>query len=882
MALAAGTRIGVYEIAAPIGEGGMGQVYRATDTTLAREVAIKILPDAFASDPERLARFEREAKTLASLNHPHIAAVYGFEKSGGTQALVMELVEGEDLSRRIARGALPLDEALPIAKQIAEALEAAHEQSIIHRDLKPANVKLTRDGQVKVLDFGLAKMLDGEPSPSSDTLSATIGVHATSAGIILGTAAYMSPEQARGRPVDRRTDVWAFGCVVFEMLAGRAAFAGDTVSDTIAAILEREPDMHAVPTATPLAVRRVITRCCEKNLKRRFHDIADARIEIEDALAWKPTGAPAGAVEPVRVRSPSIWFGAGAVLALAMAVPIALATRQPPESLPTIRFDIDAASPSPSELAVSPDGRYLATNSVTGLWIRRLDRTAGQVVAGTAGATYPFWAPDSRIVAFFVDGKLKKVDPFGGPVQTLGEAPNGRGGAWNRDQIILFAPAADGPLFRVSAAGGVVAPQTSLDRTRLEVAHLYPSFLPDGKHFVYLAKSSDPANTGLYVGSLDSRETKRVVATSRKAMFVAPSTVLFMRENTLMMQAFDAQRLDVRGDPSPVAEQVENFPLNLAAAFSASDTGVLAYQGRSDARQLFWLDRSGRRLSAIGPTGPYLNVAQSPDGERLAFDREDSPGSGDIFISDLRLGTTSRFTFDPALDGWPLWSRDGARIVFNSARNGGIWNLYQKAANGSGPEELLVRSESDKLPIGWSADGRTLVYQQRDPKTQWDLWMVSLDGDRKPVPLLATPFNEYMADLSADGRWLAYVSDESGRSEIYVQTFPPSGSKWQISYTGGVQPKWRRDQKELFFMGAGGDLMAADVAIGRTAGVAALETGPPVKLFQANVFLGWPKNSYEPSADGQRFVVNLLPTGTSPAVTVVVNWQAVPGAREER
>jgi len=856
----------------------MGEVYRALDSRLKREVAIKVLPAALAQDADRLARFRREAELLASLNHSNIASIYGLEESEGIVAIVLELVDGDVLG-----GPLPIADALPIARQIAEALEAAHDKGIVHRDLKPANIKVTPSGTVKVLDFGLAKALESgggaaatmmlaSSEESATSLQTISKPAATEIGVILGTVAYMSPEQARGKPVDRRTDIWAFGCVLYEMLAGVRVFAGDGPADTIAHVVASDPDWTALPSNTPASIVSLLERCLEKDPKRRLHDIADARIEIEDAIA-RPNKAVAArrAVRWDRFVWGAVWGAAAGLVVAAAVAAYAWAARPAPAPAAIVRFDVDAGSPSPSSLAVSPDGRQIAANSRAGLWIRALDRVDGRIVSGTAGAAYPFWSPDSRFVAFFADGKLKKTDAVGGSVQTLGDAPNGRGGTWNRDDVIVFAPRTDGALFRISASGGVAAPLTSLDRARDEVAHLYPWFLPDGQHFLYLAKNTNPANTALMVGSLGARDTRRVQTTDRKAAFVPPDHLLFMRDNTLMTSTFDPVRFEVRGDPKPVAEQLENLPLTLAAAFSASDNGVLAFQGRSQQRALTWLDRAGRALSTVGPVAAYMNVALSPDQQRLAMDREDS-GGGDVFLVDLARGTSSRFTFDPARDGWPLWSRDGTRVVFSSARDGGIWNLYQRPANGSSPEEALLRSSGDKLSCCWSRDDRHLVYQQRDPKTQWDLWMLPLDGDRKPIPLLTTPFNEYQADLSSDGNWLAYVSDETGEPEVYVQPFPPNGSKWQISTAGGTQPKWRRDARELFFLDSGAALMSAAVTASRDAHGETFKADVPVKLFQANVFLGWPKNSYEPSVDGQRFLVNLLQNGSSPPLTVVVNW----------
>jgi len=632
LALIPGTRLGVYEITAPIGEGGMGQVYRATDTTLDRQVAIKILPDAFASDPERMARFEREAKTLASLNHPHIAAIYAVEKSAGMHALVMELVEGDDLSQRIARGAIPLDEALPIAKQIAEALEAAHERGAIHRDLKPGNIKVRSDGTVKVLDFGLAKAMEPTSSMSaSASIPPTITTPAmTQAGMILGTAAYMSPEQARGTAVDKRADVWAFGVVLWEMLTGKRLFEGATVSDTLAAVLKTEPGWNALGPATPTAIRRLLRRCLEKDRKQRLDSAAAARLEIEEALT-----APS-AVESAAVPAPSsasrgrlAWMVAAAAVLMVAAAAVWQQRHATTAPRPVTRFEIAVPqTDSPTSLALSPDGRQLAyvatTQGQSRVWVRLLDDTDARALVGTEGASFPFWAPNARAIGFFAEGKLKRVDLAGGASQALADAPNGRGGTWNSEGVILFTPgnatATNNVITRVSAAGGTPIAVTHLGPA--EGSHRWPQFLPDGRRFIFFSTLGRSDTQGVYLGSLDGGEPIRVLATETPGVFVPPDRLLLVQGDALMAARFDAAQGTVAGELMQLAQPVGRDDGVLASAFSVAP-GTLAYRatGGSQRRQLVWMDRTGKMVGSIG--SPDINqlaqLALDPAGQRIAW-----------------------------------------------------------------------------------------------------------------------------------------------------------------------------------------------------------------------------------------------------------------------
>jgi serine/threonine protein kinase len=893
-----GTRLGVYEIQSAIGAGGMGEVYRASDMALGRQVAIKILPEAFATDPERLARFEREAKTLAALNHPNIAQIYGLEKSQGTYAFIMELVEGEDLSQRIARGAIPLDEALPIAKQICEALEAAHEQGIIHRDLKPANIKITPNGVVKVLDFGLAKLTETSGSSTHDlSLSPTITSPAmmTGVGVLLGTAAYMAPEQAKGRAADKRSDIWAFGCVLYEMLTAKRAFGGDDVSDTVANVLKVEPSWEALPSGLSPTLVVYLKRCLSKDAKQRVHDIADVRLALEGAFETTAPQTTSSSTLP-EARGRPAWMAATAVVAaviVTLAVPAVRHLREtPPIPSPETRADISTPPASnPTSFALSPDGRLLvfaaAADGTSRLWLRPLRATSAEPLPETDGAIFPFWSPDSRSVAFFADRKLKRIDIDGGRPLSLADAASGRGGTWNADGVIVFAPTNIGPLFRVPASGGAPAAVTKLDR---QVSHRFPFFLPDGRQFLFSAGATpETAGTdtgGVYLGSLDSAETHRLMpADTVRVAYLPPGWLLWVRGGTLVARRLDLERKALTDDPITLADPVTVDPFYAfdgsneagAGALSVSATGVVAYRARGAAakRQLAWFDRSGKTLGVLGAAdesnlvGPGL----SPDGRRVAVQRT-VQGNVDIWILDG--ARTSRFTFDAGSDEMPLWSPDGSRIVFDSDRKGksNFNGLYVKAANGAGSEELLFESAQYKSANSWSPDGRFLLYQtQRDPNNNAsDLWVLPLTGDQKPFVFLGSPFDERNGQFSPDGRWVAYQSTESGRPEIYVRPFPGPGGQWQVSTSGGVQPRWRRDGRELYYIAPEGALMASPVSVNG----AAFQPGVPMALFQPRIWGGGTnatiRKQYDVTADG-RFLINVTAADESTTpITLMINW----------
>ena len=732
MSLATGGRVGPYEIVSLLGAGGMGEVYRARDPKLNRDVALKILPGEFALDPDRLARFTREAQVLAALDHPNIGAIHGFEDSDGVHALVLQLVEGPTLADRIASGPMPIDDALPIARQIAEALEAAHEQGIIHRDLKPANIKVRDDGTVKVLDFGLAKLAEpavrvgdsgsAKVSARADrqvgpfTQSPTITTPAmTMAGVILGTAAYMSPEQAKGKPADKRSDIWAFGCVLFEMLTGRRAFDGEDVSDTLAAVLRADPDWRALPANTPSSIRTLLARCLQKDVRRRLPAIGVAQLDIDDALAAPeapsaPDVPPSG--DPRRERM--AWTIAVAALLIAGGVGVWSYVKQPTAEERVLQFTVSPPEgytlfSSPLPFRISPDGRrllFLATDAVgrTTVWVRSLDSLASQQLPGTEGAIAAFWAPDSRRIAFSAGGRLKKIDLSGGQPVTVCDLRDIRGGTWNSDGTIVFASGAG--LMKVSEAGGVPAP------IPLPSASL-PSFLPDGRHLLYRTFA------GIFVRSLDSEDQKRIFDdTGPGNVEYADGRLFFERDRTLMAQPFDLDRLELTGEPRLIADAIQTYPSTRTGLFSVSATGVVVYQTgvRNPGSRLTLFDRSGKELSTFGEPADYDDVSWSPDGNRVAVSVVDpSKRTRDIWLIDIARNLRTQFTFDPDDELAPAWSADGKRIAFSSRRGSGPWGLYQKLSSGAGSVDTLIEFPPDALagnPLAWTSDGGSLVFVQ--------------------------------------------------------------------------------------------------------------------------------------------------------------------------
>ena len=881
--LLAGTKIGVYEVVGPLGSGGMGEVYRARDARLKRDVAIKVLPREFAGDAQRMARLEREAQVLASLNHPNIAHIYGVEDAEGSRALVMELVEGETLGERIGRGPIAVEEAAVLAKQIAEGLEYAHDRGIIHRDLKPANVKVTPEGQVKILDFGLAKALDVEREDGDISTSPTISVAATRAGVMLGTAGYMSPEQAKGKAVDRRTDIWAFGCVLYEMLTGRAAFDGETVTDRLAAVVRGEPEMETLPAKTPGRIRELLRRCLIKDPKQRLQAIGEARIALERFLAGDQSEDVSGTDGVIVKTHWMTWavttLGILAVLVLGI---VWLSTRQGPPGKRVVKTFIKPTPGSSflfsgmvSGFALSPDGTKLAyiaqgNEGRAMLWVRSLDSLSAQSLAGTEDANFPFWSADGKMIGFFATGKLKRVDGNGGPVMTLGDAPMARGGTWNQDGVILFAPNVYGPVLKVSANGGTASPVTKSDPAHGDNTNRWPVFLPDGKHFLYLAGTpfvpkENPGNW-VRVGSIDGGEAKNLIHSHGSVGYV-PGWILFLKMNTLMAQPFDEKKMEVTGEAVPVADPVQEEDSVLRCVFSVSMNGLLAYaEGTTGTgRELVWFDRAGKRVGDLPGAEAYRSPRLSPDGNTVTYTRS---GNGyDIWRYDVARGVKTQLTFgftsgQANLDA--VWAPDGKRIAYTSVRNG-VYGFYAKAADGSGEEQMLSKgAEAVENLSDWSRDGQLLAIQ----KQQQAIYILKADGSSEPELFHSSPFPEASPAFSPDGKWLAYCSTENGTQGVYVSPFPGPGGKTQVSPGGGCVPRWRKDGKELFYLSNDNKIMS--VAVKTSA--SGFEVGEVKALFETRMYRY--NGGYDVSADGQRFIVAYEAGQPNAVITLVENWDA--------
>jgi serine/threonine protein kinase len=903
MSLPSGTKLGPYEIQSPLGAGGMGEVYRARDTRLGRDVAIKALPAHLSSNPDLKQRMEREAKAISSLNHPYICTLHDIGSQDGVDFLVMEYLEGETLADRVQRGALPLDEALKIGIQIAQALDKAHARGIVHRDLKPANIMLTKNGP-KLMDFGLAKPAPGIGSPSGDvpltpsTPTMSVAVLTASAspltqkGTVVGTFQYMAPEVLQGVEAEACSDIFSFGCVLYEMFTGRRAFEGKSQFSVLGAILDKEPErISTVLPDSPPRLDETVWRCLAKSPDQRYGCMHDVRIQLE-ALAEPPpkdSSPQPVSSKPVPASSGLPWLIAGIVALIVLSIGTAYVF-QVPKPAPVVRSSILPPAgtsfvtmlPASGPPVLSPDGTRLAftardEKSKVLLYVRALKSLTARPLAGTDDAIYPFWSPDGREIGFFAAGKLKKINADGGPPQNLCDSVSGRGGAWSKDGVIVFTPSSNAPLFSVSAAGGTPEAASKLDISKAENSHRWPSFLPDGKHFLYWSRSSRGADsTLLYVGKLGSLQAKLLMKSETMAVY-ASGHLLFMFDQTLMAQTFDPNRVELSGEPVPIAEHVALNGATVRAMFSPSDTGALVYQAgeASSGWKLVWSGRDGKQMGSVAQPEHYIGPALSPDGTRLAVTIfAGSQGTADIWIFDLTRGTGTRLTFStasPANQTTPVWTPDGKTVFYSSSVKGAP-HIYAKAADGSSPERAVLEStDSYEYPRSISPDGRYLIYERKVPKSEtgYHLWALPLFGDGKSFPVVQDAFDEGEPTVSPDGKWMAYQSNESGRREVYITAFPGGGAKWQVSSNGGIAAKWRRDGKELFFLDPTDNLVAVDVTSGE-----AVRLGAPHALFQA-VGIQRDFGPYDVTGDGKKFLINSgnLKEGTEP-VTLVLNWPA--------
>ncbi len=874
MTLTAGSRLGPYEILAPIGAGGMGEVYKSRDTRLDRTVAVKVLSAHLSEAPAVRQRFDREARTISQLSHPHICAVYDVGHEDGTDYLVMEYLEGETLAERLTNGPLPAEQTLRYGVEIADALDRAHRSGIVHRDLKPGNVMLTQSG-VKLLDFGLAKVFSPATSPQNLTGLPT-QANLTAEGTILGTLQYMAPEQLEAKEADARTDIFAFGAVLYEMATGRKAFAGTSQASLIGAILHTEPaPLLAVQPMSPPGLERVVKRCLAKQPERRWQSARDIVLELEEVR--EKSGTPATETLPTRRRwgGAAGWAAAAALLAALLGSLLLRPHRGGPTPTTRLRFAI--APPVGTAFqgmpAISPDGRRLAFVATTSdghdfLYIRPLDSLEARRLEGTDGASYPFWAPDGRSLAFFAQGKLARMDAAGGSPVLLCDAPNSRGGSWGSRGTIVFSINAGGEVHRVGENGGQSSSLPHLV-ARPQETNRWPSFLPDGQHFLYFVLSGDPKSSGTYVGSLDLKETTRLGSADGGGLYAAPGFLLYRSGDRLMGQRFDAERRVVTGEAFPVVEQIRwNGVATAALSASASETGLLVYQtGGATESRLQLYDRAGRELQAIGSPGAYWEPAFSPDARRLAVSRIDTEGlAGAIWAGDLDRGNLVRLSSQALIAATSLWSADGRRILYSAFPSG---EVYIRDAGGAEAERMLFRSPGFTPLDDWSRDGRLIFYETIDWRIfHNDVWVRDMQtGQSRPV--LQAKFNQYGARLSPDGSWLAYQSEESGISEIFVRSFPESRERRQVSSGGGSQPRWRGDGRELFYISPDSKLMAVEVGTATP-----FEAGPARALFQTRILpLIEARNHYDAAADGQRFVVNSRrPEDASLPILVVSGW----------
>jgi len=893
-----GQIIGRYEVISDIGRGGMGEVVLARDKELGRKVAIKFLNAQLAEDQTGISRFKQEARAASELNHPNILTVYDIGTHEGSPYIVSELLEGETLREVLQRGAMPPGKLIDNAVQVVRGLAATHEKGIIHRDLKPENIFITRDGRVKILDFGLAKLKPLRVASDVTTEAPTSHFH-TEAGVIVGTARYMSPEQIRGDPVDHRSDIFSFGAVLYEMFSGMPAFQRGNSVETMHAILKEEPAENPKTQDNP-PLERLIHHCLEKRPEARFQSASDLCFALE-MLSARPGSRPIHELpgttdSQTKIKKTTIfgnarlaWLTAAALLLVVLGVAWAYFKRRVTADVRVTKLALVAPSKTGfGRIAVSPDGQRLAFTAATGakvqLWVRSLDSTEAYALAGTDGASHPFWSRDSRFIAFFAGSKLKKIDASGGPATTLCDAGVGTGGTWNADDVILFSSLGGAGISRVSATGGEVASVAKPDLKLQETDFSNPYFLPDDHHFLYNVIGGQKEARGIYVCSLDGRVRQRLIRADSNALYAPMSSseglLLFGNDGVLLGQPFDASSLRLTGEPVPIAEQVGKVLDGTALGISrrnvsASDNGILVYDPlpSRQRRKLIWVDRSGKQLASLERIDNVNIVSLSPDEKSFIASLLDMPlGNNNLWLSDVRGENVSRFTFDTANDIYPIWSSDQSRVVWSSNRDG-IYQLYEKAASGSGQDRPILESDYFKFPTDWSKDGRFIFYRQIDPKTKYDIWVLpvgSPSGDLKPFPFLHTEANEAAAVLSPDGQWLAYTSDESGSYEVYVESFPKGGGKHQVSTNGGIGPRWRGDGKELYYHATDGKLMAVAVKSGPN-----FEAAAPVALFEFRAGGDLITPYYSVTRDGQRFLLStIVDSDPTAPLMVITNWTA--------
>jgi len=877
MSLAAGAKLGPYEIVGPLGAGGMGEVYRAKDTRLGRDVALKILPASICADAVAKQRFEREAKTISGLNHPNICTLHDVGSQDGVDYLVMECVEGETLAKRLEKGPLPLEQVLKYGAQVAEALDKAHRNGIVHRDLKPGNVMLTATG-AKLLDFGLAKPTAPMVTLATLTMAAPQASPVTQEGMVVGTFQYMSPEQVEGKELDGRSDIFSLGAVLYEMVTGKKAFEGKTQLSVASAILEKEPvPISAIKPLAPANLDHAIRKCLAKDRDERWQTARDLASELK----WVGESGSQGAAalvygEKKKVAAWVPWALCGVLMAGLAAGAIGWRSSRPLEH--TMYF----SAPLPFaawDMAIAPNGHTIAVvgflESVRKnvLWIYEVGSANARSLPDTEGANFPFWSADGRSLGFFADGKLKRLDIAGGPVQILCDAPNGRGGTWNQDGVILFTPAGQlgFGLSRIAASGGTPSQISVPDRDQGEDSHRWPVFLPDGTHFLYLAAnvSGQVEPDAIYMGTLGTKEKKLITKATANAVYAAPGYLLFYRDKTLFAQRFDLKKFELTGEPTALMTGIQYFPRILRAVMAASNGGLLAAQNRSavSLSRLIWFDRNGKELGIVGKPDVYANVNLSPSGKMVALDKTDiATLNADVWTYDLEHESAKRITFNPAIDALAVWSPDEKQLVFASSRER-LFDLYTKTADGSQEEKLIEHDQADDYPNDWSRDGKYILYLRGN-----DMWFRQYPGG-KGQEYLKVPGVVKNGQFSPDGRWIAYASNETGKWEVYVTSFPERRGKWQVSLGGGEQPRWRGDGKELYYLAPDGKMMAAPVK-----GESTFDAGAPVTLFQANpheLIATSDQVVYDVSKNGQRFLINTrMEQAQTQPMSLVVNWDA--------